>query len=150
MTALRVVAGVIVQARRLLVCRRPSGRPHPGKWELPGGKAEPGETAEEALRRELREELAIDALVGPRLWCATVRSADGRAMNLEFFHIARFGGEVETLHCEELRWVSPGGLAELDLLEADRDFAERVRHGDIALPDTLQKKPSSNSATPSK
>src|SRR5678815_1629355 len=60
----RVAAGIVRRDRRILACRRSAAMRHPGKWEFPGGKVEAGETVEECLRRELDEELGIDAEIG--------------------------------------------------------------------------------------
>ncbi|TMA55606.1 MAG: NUDIX domain-containing protein [Deltaproteobacteria bacterium] len=70
-SAIRVSAGVLTCGQRLLICQRRAQDPHPGKWEFPGGKAQEGEDDAACLRRELREELGIDATVGVELQRAT-------------------------------------------------------------------------------
>jgi 8-oxo-dGTP diphosphatase len=131
-----VVAGVIVRDGRLLVCERPPGRPHPGKWEFPGGKIEPGETAEAALRRELHEELGIDAAAGGTLWRTRHCDPQRGVFDLEFVHVARFAGDIDPRQFAALRWVEPGELLTIELLEGDRDFAEGLVRGEVRPPET--------------
>ena len=73
-----VSAGILTRDGRVLACQRRVGQAHSGKWEFPGGKREPGETIEECLRRELREELGIDAELGAMVW-RTEYSYPGRS-----------------------------------------------------------------------
>src|SRR5690606_35093038 len=85
-----VVAGVITDARgRILLARRTEGRDLAGLWEFPGGKREPGETPEDALARELREELGIDAHVDGHLITVPQAYADKR-LRLDVRHVSRW------------------------------------------------------------
>jgi mutator protein MutT len=131
-----VVAGVIVRDGRLLVCERPAGRPHPGKWEFPGGKIEAGESAGTGLCRELREELGIDADAGATLWRTRHRDPDRGIFELEFLHVAAFTGEIDGRHFAALRWLAPGELLAIDLLEGDREFAAALARGDVRPEET--------------
>ena len=121
-----VSAGILLRAGQVLACQRRADRSHPGKWEFPGGKREPGETMAECLRRELREELGIEADVGPELW-RTEHTYPGRpTVALVFFRVDRFAGAARNLEFAEIRWVDFAGLAGLDFLDADRELIARL------------------------
>jgi 8-oxo-dGTP diphosphatase len=128
-----VSAGIIVDARRVLVCRRRSDQPHPLKWEFPGGKREAGESMEDCLRRELREELGIEAQVGPEMWRTDYVYPERAPVALVFFLVPAYRGTIENRVFGELRWVSMAELAQLDFLEADRELIERLARGEILL-----------------
>ena len=121
-----VVAAVMERDGRILVCRRRADQPHPLKWEFPGGKVEPGESAEAALVRELGEELGITAVLGTELeryqYCYPAKPP----ILLIFFAVAEFRGELENRVFEEIRWELPAALPELDFLEGDTDFVMRL------------------------
>lgn len=119
---MEVVAGVIIRHGRVLVCQRRADADHPGKWEFPGGKVESGESLPEALRRELREELAIEACVGRLLWRIPCHYPGRRPILLSFFAVEQYAGELDNRQFATVRWVPPGSLRELDWLEGDRAF----------------------------
>ncbi len=123
---IRVSAGVLVRGDDVLVCRRPAHAEHAGKWEFPGGKVEPGETLAEALRRELAEELGVEAAVGEDLWTTTHHYPGREPVELHFFAVAVLAGRIDGAHFAEVRWQPRGRLAELDFLEADRDLVRRL------------------------
>src|SRR6185369_13031126 len=87
---LHVAAGVIVRDDRVLVCQRPPGGHHPGKWEFPGRKVEPGEELTAGMRRELDEELGIDAVVGRVLWRTRHHYAQREPIEITFFCIPSY------------------------------------------------------------
>ena len=121
-----VSAGILVRAGQVLACQRRADRSHPGKWEFPGGKREAGETMAECLRRELREELGIEAEVGSELW-RTEHTYPGRpTVALVFFRVDRFAGAARNLEFAEIRWVDLADLAGLDFLDADRELIARL------------------------
>lgn len=115
-----VVAAVIERAGRILIGQRRACDPHPLKWEFPGGKVEPGETPEQALIRELREELAIEAVIGPEI--ARYRYS----FELIFYRIGGFTGEPVNLAFEQLVWEVPTKLRSYDFLEGDIEFVAHV------------------------
>ncbi len=131
--AVEVTAAVIARGDTVLVCQRPAGGHHPGKWEFPGGKVEPGETPEEGMRRELQEELGIDAEVGTALW-RTEHQYPGRTpFVLTFFAIPRYWGTVTNRCFADMRWLPLADLRTLDFLEGDREFIAAVEAGSIRL-----------------
>lgn len=122
---LHVVAAVIERDGRVLICQRKTGR-HALKWEFPGGKVEPGESPQEALARELREELAIDASIGEELGTHEIRYADGPRIRLQFYRVTEFAGEPVNLEFERIVWERRENLAEYDFLDGDVEFVRRL------------------------
>lgn len=125
---LLVVAGALVRGGRLLLARRAEGDPLAGWWELPGGKVETGETPEAALRREWREELAVEVLDAEPLAFAS-GSPNGRHVTLLAFLVRGVAGEPAPVGVGELRWATPGEAALLPLLPADVPLVARVPRG---------------------
>jgi mutator protein MutT len=121
-----VSAGILVRDGAVLACQRAPDQSHPGKWEFPGGKREPGETMAECLRRELREELGIEAEVGAELLQHEHTYPGRPAVALVFFRVDRFAGEPRNLVFAAIRWVPIDALQQLDFLEADRELIARL------------------------
>jgi 8-oxo-dGTP diphosphatase len=121
-----VVAAVIERDGRVLICQRRPGKRHPLKWEFPGGKVEPEEDPRDALQRELREELAIEAQVGEELDQYEVRYADGKSIGLRFYRVTEFTGEPRNLEFERMVWETKARLGEYDFLEGDVKFVRRL------------------------
>jgi len=120
MTSIVVTAAIIERAGRLLVTRRLKGTHLEGYWEFPGGKCDAGESLEACLRRELREELAVDAEVGPRI-LTTSHEYPERRVELHFFTCELLGDPVPQLK-QEMRWVRREDLASLRLPPADDEL----------------------------
>jgi 8-oxo-dGTP diphosphatase len=120
-----VVAAVIERDGRILICQRKRGERHALKWEFPGGKVEPGEDSVSALARELREELQIEAKIGPRIHTETVRYPD-RVIHLEFFHVTEFQPEPLNLEFEQILWERRPNLPGYDFLEGDIAFVKKL------------------------
>jgi len=129
----QVTAGVIVRDRTVLVCQRPAHGHHPGKWEFPGGKVERGETLEQALRRELWEELGIEATVGRLLWETLHQYPQRQPFALSFLLIPSYAGTVVNRCFAAVRWVPTTSLPTLDFLEGDFEFIEQIRTGGVQL-----------------
>ena len=126
---IQVTAGVIARAGTVLVCQRPAGGHHPGKWEFPGGKVEPGERIEDGMRRELREELGIEAQVGAVLWCTTHQYPGRAPFVLTFFAVPQYRGTLTNRCFADMRWVAVDELGTLDFLEGDREFIAHLQSG---------------------
>jgi 8-oxo-dGTP diphosphatase len=122
----RVVAGVIEKGGKVLIVRRGAHDRLAGKWEFPGGKIEPGETPEGALRRELREELAIETEAGAFL-CSSTYEYPHIAIELLAYKVRHVSGEIILHVHDSLAWVSRDELDGFDFPEANRTIIEVLR-----------------------
>ncbi len=126
---IRVAAGVVTRGSSLLICQRRPYDPHPGKWEFPGGKVQGEEDDPTCLRRELHEELGIEATIGPLLYRTTHAYPQGRIIALTFFHVPSYRGEIVNVQFQQLAWVEPAQLPTFDFLEGDREFITELARG---------------------
>lgn len=108
--AVEVAIGLVWRDGRLLIARRPEGVPLGGLWEFPGGKVEAGESAEDCLLRELREELSIEVAIGGRR-AAIEFTYPERAVRLHPIDCHWLSGEPYPIGCEDPRWVMPAELS---------------------------------------
>lgn len=116
MKLIRVVCGVLVNERdELLIAQRPAGKLAAGKWEFPGGKIEPGETAAGALARELDEELGITVGAARRLLRFRHDYSD-RSVDLEVLRVTGFAGEPRSREAQALLWLPADAVPTLDVL----------------------------------
>lgn len=113
-----VVAGLIVREGKLLIARRPEGKHMAGKWEFPGGKIERGETPEEALERELFEELGVRTETG-RIYHVIAHSYPEKDVLLLFYASRLVSGEPRPIEEAEIRWIGEEELKLFDWAEAD-------------------------------
>jgi 8-oxo-dGTP diphosphatase len=127
---MEVVAAVIERDGRVLICQRKSGGKHALKWEFPGGKVESGEESASALARELREELQIEATIGPMIHTETVQYSNGPPIRLQFYQVTEFSGEPVNLEFEQIIWEDPAYLSGYDFLEGDIEFVRKLAAGD--------------------
>jgi 8-oxo-dGTP diphosphatase len=128
-----VVAGVLEDARgRILLARRTEGRDLAGLWEFPGGKREPGESAEAALARELQEELGIDAAIGAPLIRVPHRYPHKRLL-LDVRHVASWRGTPKGHEGQALAWVPRHKLASYAMPSADRPVVAALLQPDRYL-----------------
>jgi len=138
--SIHVVAGVITDARgRILLNRRTENRDMAGLWEFPGGKREEGESSEQALVRELREELGIEAEVGD--WILDVPQLyPDKHLRLEVRHIRSWKGSPRGREGQAITWVAPDKLSRYSMPPADLPVVAALRHPDRYLitpePDT--------------
>ena len=114
-----VVAGLIVQKELLLACQRHENSAFPLKWEFPGGKVEPGERYEDALKRELKEELEIEIYDPVEIFSHRHVYPGASDVSLRFFRVTRFQGEIRNRVFQQIRWVRVEELPSLDFLEGD-------------------------------
>ena len=112
----------------VLICQRKPDQPMSLKWEFPGGKVEDGETSQQALARELDEELGIAATIGRQVAHVRHRYCNGGAIDLQFFIVNEFRGALQNRIFNDVRWSTFTKLLDYDFLAADlgliRDLAE--------------------------
>jgi 8-oxo-dGTP diphosphatase len=126
-----VAAGILKQDGRFLICQRKRSGAFPLQWEFPGGKVEAGEDAQTCLRRELREELAIEAEIGPEVSAFQYIYPNGFQVNLVFFRVSGHAGKMANQAFEQILWVEPDDLLSYDFLEADRALVARLARGEL-------------------
>jgi 8-oxo-dGTP diphosphatase len=125
--ALLVVAGALCDARgRILIARRPADRHMGGRWEFPGGKVGRDETEEQALVRELREELGVQVRA-PQFCLRLTHAYPDRTVELSCWIVADFSGEPQCRDGQQLKWVAAAELMQQDILEADLPFIEALQ-----------------------
>ena len=121
------MAGLIQDdAGRYLITRRRGGSHLAGMWEFPGGKREAGESLEEALRRELAEELAASFGVGERVEIVQWEYPE-RTVVIHFYRCRLESGTIEPRESQAMEWVAPERFTEFEFPPADRDLISRLR-----------------------
>ena len=130
-----VVAALILReganGREVLICQRKPDQAMSLKWEFPGGKIEPGEGPEEALQRELNEELGITATIGPRIARIRHNYRNGGAVDLQFFTVLTFSGELENRIFNDMQWAPLPTLPSYDFLAADLGLIKDLAAGKL-------------------
>ncbi len=127
----RVVAALIVKDGKILVCQRTKHQTMPLKWEFPGGKIEEGEQPRDALRRELEEELGIDATIGDEVSRIRHEYKSGNSVELRFFSVHDFRGELENRIFRDMQWAERKDLPSFDFLEADLTLVSELAAGKV-------------------
>ena len=117
-TVLVVAVALVDPDGRVLIAKRPEGKPMAGLWEFPGGKIGAGEELEEALARELSEEIGVQMLASDHLMSLRHEYPD-RHVEIDFFLVTQWQNEARGLAGQSLKWVTVDALAEVDLLPAD-------------------------------
>jgi 8-oxo-dGTP diphosphatase len=126
-----VVAALILRGSEVLICQRRADQPMALKWEFPGGKVEAGESLIEALQRELNEELGIEATIGESVARIRHNYKNGGAVDLAFFAVHQYEGELENRIFKEIRWAELRNLPTFDFLAADRAFVRDLAAGKL-------------------
>lgn len=129
-----VVAALLLDQGRLLICQRSARGRFPNKWEFPGGKVEPGEAPRDALLRELAEELGITAEIGAEVWSTDYQYPGYSPVRLHFFSVRRYSSAPENRVFQKILWVDLHDLRLYDFLEADRPLVEHLQSGALSLP----------------
>jgi len=127
-----VTAGIVLEGDRVLICQRHHSDPYGMRWEFPGGKVKEGEDLKASLRRELGEELAIQAEIDEEVFRLHHQYPD-RDVEVVFFAVRRFRGLIRNQVFEAVVWVERSRLAEFNFLEADRELVRRISHDEIDL-----------------
>ena len=129
---IKVVAGLILQNDKLLICQRPNFKDHPLKWEFPGGKIKNDETNEEALIREINEELSINIINYEDLISYNFYYKDlNKTVFINFYLINTFSGKVLNNFHKELKWIEIKDIREYDFLEGDLKIIEYISSNDF-------------------
>ncbi|WP_371372773.1 8-oxo-dGTP diphosphatase MutT [Sporomusa aerivorans] len=123
---IEVTAAIIQHKENILIARRPPGDPLAGKWEFPGGKIEPGETPEECLRREIKEELSIGIVVGD-FFAESIYNYPAKTIRLYAFWSAWLSGEIELRSHDTVEWVNIEDLKKFDFAPADIPFINKLQ-----------------------
>ena len=126
-----VAAALIVRGGEVLIGQRRPDQPMALLWEFPGGKIEAGESPEQALARELDEELGIRAIIGPRVTRVRHNYRHGGAVDLQFFAVHEFAGEIESRIYQQVRWVRLEDLSDYEFLAADRGLIKDLAAGKL-------------------
>jgi 8-oxo-dGTP diphosphatase len=126
-----VAAALIVRDGKVLVGQRRPDQPMALLWEFPGGKIEAGESPEQALVRELHEELGIKAIIGPRVTRVRHNYRHGGAVDLQFFAVHEFFGEIVNHIYHQVRWVRLEELSGYEFLAADRGLIRDLAAGKL-------------------
>lgn len=126
-----VVGGLIYQNKKILICQRNEEADHPLKWEFPGGKLKDAENNQEALKRELKEELNIEInemfFFDEYLYEYKKLSKN---LKLIFFQIFQFEGEIQNKVHQQLKWIDISKLGDYDFLEGDLKIINKLMNND--------------------
>ena len=129
---IKVVAGLIFQNNKLLICQRPKFKDHPLKWEFPGGKIKKNETSEDALIREINEELSINIFNYNELISYSFNYSDlGKAVFINFYLIKNFEGKILNKFHNQLKWIEIKDIREYDFLEGDIKIIDYISSNDF-------------------
>jgi 8-oxo-dGTP diphosphatase len=126
----KVTAAILERDGKIIIAQRKSKDHLAGKWEFPGGKIENGETPEECLARELKEEFDIEVSVGEYLG-SSVFHYDHISIELMAYRTFWDGGKINSTDHKDYQWVTINQLAEYDFAPADKPFVEKLRRGSI-------------------
>ena len=120
-----VVAALIWDGDKFMICQRPAHKARGLLWEFVGGKVEPGETKEQALIRECQEELAVTLSVG-KVFMEVVHEYPDMTVRLTLFHAAIAEGVPQKLEHNDVRWITPSEIPQYEFCPADVEILERI------------------------
>ena len=121
-----VVAALIWQGNTFMICQRPAHKARGLLWEYGGGKVEPGETKEQALIRECREELAITLSVGD-VFMDVVHKYPDLKVHLTLFNAIIADGEPQKLEHNDIQWITPSEISNFEFCPADDEILHRIK-----------------------
>ena len=126
-----VVGGLIYQNKKILICQRKKEGDHPLKWEFPGGKLKDFEENQEALKRELKEELNIEIIKMSFFDEYLYEYKElSKKLKLVFYQIFQFEGEMQNLVHHQLKWIDISNLSDYDFLEGDQKIIDKLIQND--------------------
>ena len=125
MNITEVVAALIWQGDTFMICQRPAHKARGLLWEFVGGKVEPGETKEQALIRECREELAVTLSVGDMFMDVTHEYPD-LTVHLTLFHATIAAGEPQKLEHNDIQWITPSEISNYEFCPADVEILAKI------------------------
>ncbi len=124
---IKVAVGIITNNRNeILLCQRKPNLPYPLKWEFPGGKVNDGETTEECLRRELNEELGIEAKIGKLYHRQHYIYHDSGTFDVFYYIVDFYSSDVVNKVFESYRWIPVAELLNYDILEGNKEVIEKL------------------------
>ena len=123
--ATAVVAALIWDDDKFMICQRPAHKTRGLLWEFVGGKVEPGETKEQALMRECREELDVQIRVDD-VFMEVCHEYPDMTVLLTLFHSAIIRGQPKLLEHNDIRWITPAEICQYDFCPADKEILERI------------------------
>ena len=125
----QVVAALIWQGDRFLICQRPAHKARGLLWEFVGGKVEPGESKQQALIRECQEELAVEVQVGD-VFMELTHTYPDLTVHLTVFHAAIAKGTPQKLEHNDMQWITPAEIPAYDFCPADEALLQRLMAGE--------------------
>ena len=127
-----VVAALIWNGDKFLICQRPAHKARGLLWEFVGGKVEPGETKEQALVRECQEELAVTLSVGD-VFMEVDHQYPDLNVHLTLFNAVIHEGTLQMLEHNDIRWITPGEIPQYDFCPADTDILQKLQSGGAGI-----------------
>ena len=121
----QVVAALIWKNNKFMICQRPAHKARGLLWEFVGGKVEPGETKEQALIRECREELAVTISVGT-IFMDVMHEYPDLTVHLTLFNAIISDGEPQKLEHNDIKWITPSEIPNYEFCPADKEILKRI------------------------